>query len=216
MVPADLARFKPIRTLLLPAAVLGGLMATLFVPMPARASIPPVAPVNTPGRVCMFNAPSGAKIGPVTAGHVGWAFRGSGNWWYFGATENTSGKPKVPPGGDTGSWSASGNFAQVAAGFRNSGPGHAAHYYTQYRCRNWPTSNASKAWREIGVQAHNGYNLFKNNCLDKSIAIFRAYGINNLPDGHFWVPVWPDFAAPWFPNHYFNDMLPGFERAQNL
>jgi len=195
------------------AAVLVSLVATLLVhSTPAHASS---GLFSASGRVCMFKAPSGA----FGAGHVGWAFRVDSDAWYFGATEDTGGKPNVPPGGDTGSWSAFGSFDRVTAEFRN----HGANYYRQYRCRDWAGSDARRARSAIDVQAHNGYNLLANNCLDKSIAIFRAFGINDLPDGHAWRPVpipFPPFVrmvpVPRPPNYYFDHMLPGFEGAQNL
>jgi len=46
---------------------------------------------------CMINAPRGATVGPISFGHVGWAFQEGGtNRWFFGATEDHGAHPTVP------------------------------------------------------------------------------------------------------------------------
>jgi hypothetical protein len=67
------------------------------------------------GKVCMFNAPSGAD----TLGHVGWGYLvGGTSTWIYGATEE--------PGDN---WHTSGSWSQMLEAFCGSGPYHKASYY---------------------------------------------------------------------------------------
>jgi hypothetical protein len=149
---------------------------------------PPAVALGS-GTACMVNAPSGATVGPITFGHVGWAFQvGGTSTWVFGATENGGGSAYVPPGGDTESWNASGSQSQMLAAFRNAGHFHPAGYYTQYRCRTIANSAVGAANTAIRTQAASGYVFPTNNCLTKSVAILDAYGENLGWPGYFQAP----------------------------
>jgi hypothetical protein len=150
------------------------------------------------GRVCLFNAPTGARIIALNAGHVGWAYRvGGQDQWVFGATEDPTASPVVLAGANNGTWSQTGNWTTVVSTFQNGGPYHRnSNYYTQYRCTDWPSSAVGAANAMVSTVTHNGYLVTNNNCLTKALDIFRAYGVNNLPSG--------DSV---FPNFYF-DHLP--------
>jgi hypothetical protein len=85
---------------------------------------------------------------------------GSQDQWFFGATEEPTASPAVLLAGATG-----------VSAFQNRRAYHGdSKRYTQYRCVDWPSSEA--------------------------LDIFRAYGVNNLPNGN-----------SVFPNFYF-DHLP--------
>lgn len=148
------------------------------------------------GTGCMVNAPSGATVGPVNFGHVGWAFQvaGSGEW-YYGATENGGGNAYVAPGGDTESWYATGTQSQMFAAFRNAGYYHSAGYYTQWRCHTIAQTAVGAAINEIATQDASGYVFPTDNCLTKSVAILDAYGENLGWPGYFQAP-----------NDYFNNL----------
>lgn len=168
------------------------------------------ATVST-GRVCMINAPNGVVPGGLI-GHVGWAYKsGSGDQWTFGATEGT-GAYSIPPGKDTHSWYVkNGTWDDLLSMFstayiRPDGVQlHPTNYYTQFRCRNVSNGNESNAFAEVQKQANNGYDGLSNNCLTKSVAILRAYGVTDLPN-----------ATKTAPNDYFGKKLAGFEVAQGL
>lgn len=152
------------------------------------------------GTACMINAPSGATVGPITFGHVGWAFQvGGTSTWVFGATENGGGSAYVPAGGDTESWSASGSQSQMLAAFRNAGHFHSAGYYTQYRCTAVANSAVGAANTAIAQAAANGYFFPTNNCLTKSVSILQAYNAGGLG--------WPGYFQA--PDNYFDNLAWG-------
>jgi hypothetical protein len=150
----------------------------------------PTASALGTGTGCMINAPRGATVGPITFGHVGWAFQEGGtSRWFFGATENGGGSAYVPPGGDTQSWSASANSQNdMLVAFKNAGHFHAAGYYTQWRCHTIPNTAVGAAITEINNQAASGYVFPTNNCLTKSVAILNAYGEGLGWPGYFQAP----------------------------
>lgn len=149
----------------------------------------PAASALGTGTGCMFNAPAGATVGPISFGHVGWAFQVAGSsTWIFGATENGGGSAYVPPGGNTDSWNASGSENQMFAAFKNAGHSHAAGYYTKWRCRTISTTSVGAASQQIAVQAGSGYFFPTNNCLTKSVAILNTYGEGLGWPGYFQAP----------------------------
>jgi hypothetical protein len=149
----------------------------------------PTAAALGTGTGCMINAPSGATVGGVSFGHVGWAFQEGGTaTWFFGATENGGGNAYVPPGGDTQSWSASGSENQMFTAFRTAGHHHSSGYYKKWRCRTIGNTAVGAALREITTQAGSGYVFPTNNCLTKSVAILNAYGEGLGWPGYFQAP----------------------------
>ncbi|MFF4158834.1 hypothetical protein [Streptomyces sp. NPDC001678] len=186
-------------------------LLTLLAATPATAlTIAPSAQADEPGRVCMFQAPTGAEIGGHYAGHVGWAYRwdnGSGRW-DFGATEN-----------EREAWNLNGTWDEVRDTFRhrrnpNNAPGP---YYTRYRCINTRGHDQHAAFVKRERLDHTKYvlqgapwNDGTNNCLTRAVEIFKAYdnsgGLNHLNSGKNL--IWP--------NKYFADALDGFERARFL
>ncbi|MEV6675082.1 hypothetical protein [Streptomyces sp. NPDC051162] len=173
----------------------------------ALATSPP-AQADTPGRVCMFQAPTGAEFDGHHAGHVGWAYRwdnGSGRW-DFGATENAR---EV--------WNLNGTWDEVLSTFRHrSNPNHTPGlYYTRYRCINTRGHDQHAAFVKRDQLDHTKYVIqgapwgdATNNCLTRAVEIFKAYDnsgdLNRLNSGK--TLIWP--------NKYFADNLDGFERAQ--
>ncbi|MBT2476856.1 Tat pathway signal protein [Streptomyces sp. ISL-94] len=176
------------------AAILCG--AAVATPTQAQA-----APLS--GRVCMFNAPNAVDIpydglGPY--GHVGWAFHdGRHGKWTYGATENPGGKLNVPAGGDNGTWIKTGAWQSMLNDFKTRHTG--AFRYVRYRCQNTPAGDAATAARAARTSRGNGYNLFRNNCLTKSIDIFHAYTPWLGDTRHLPSPYYRDKSLP--PNLYF-------------
>lgn len=144
------------------------------------------------GTVCMFNAPSGAQLGPANMGHVGWAFRiGGTQGWEFGATENAS-----------YNWRDSGDQTTMFNTFKGlRGHGIATGYYTQWRCRNTANSSVTAASNKVNELYGQSYDLLWNNCLTRSVTIFQAYdsSLNDLPG-----------AGATGPNWYFDNELTNF------
>jgi hypothetical protein len=136
------------------------------------------------GTVCMFNAPTGAALGPLHEGHVGWAFReGNTTTWEYGATENAS-----------TNWRGRGDQNAMFNTFRQR-KGNATPYYTQWRCHASPNSSVGAASTEVDQLNKQAYTLLSDNCLTRSIEIFKAYdgttfdvmpsGYATAPDGYF-------------------------------
>ncbi|MBR8836065.1 MAG: hypothetical protein DSM106950_19080 [Stigonema ocellatum SAG 48.90 = DSM 106950] len=158
----------------------------------ASAIMTPLKPVQAlgPGRVCMFKAPSGATYGVVDAGHVGWAYEvGNSGSWAFGATEVADGKP-------SSTWSKSGDWNAVLDTFKRGAGFHGIGYYTQYRCRNTASSAVGAANNEAQREEDNGYDFEVNNCLTKSVLIFNAYGVSDLPGAGYTLTLAGGLVAP--------------------
>jgi len=137
------------------------------------------------GEVCMFNAPSGAELGPLHEGHVGWGYLvGGTSTWVFGATENPSYH-----------WHTSGSWSTMLADFHDADYDHKLGYYTKYKCQYTSTSAVGAANAAVADGESNGYFLLTNNCLTKAVSIFNAYYGFGLGSGAFDSP-----------NSYFNDL----------
>lgn len=162
----------------------------------------PAARAQTPGEACLFSAPYGAVPSFGLVGHIGWGFRGgAANNWIFGATEGVALTPFVFPGGNTNTWQQQGSFQQMLDAFGtgvHNGFSMGRGYYLQYRCAIVPDSNPTAAINAAAVAAESGYNLAKDNCLDKAVAILTAYQTSNMV---------PPFVYE-FPNYYFRQQLP--------
>jgi hypothetical protein len=168
------------------------------------------------GRACMINAPSGAGIGPVAAGHVGWAFLV--DWftgeWMYGANEG----PGNAAAGNGGSrtWSGEGHWPDLMRTFADAldGPGganyyHAAGYYKSYRCESEPRNGAVRATNTFISMQDKTYVLGFNDCLTNAADVLLADGAMGL-NTNFLVP--PHDLPDWY---YAND-LPGFEPARSI
>lgn len=142
------------------------------------------------GRVCMFDAPKGA----LTLGHVGWAFRWSDGSWGYGATMEDH------------NWQKHGSEQQMLHDFATSNDSGG---YRSYRCTNTAADNEGSAESAVTAGFARTYNVLDDNCLTRSIQIFKAYdgsgGLNRLSDGKLI-----------FPNAYFNYDLTGWENAAPL
>lgn len=166
------------------------------------------------GRVCIFNAPSGAK----GWGHVGWAFQvASTTSWVYGAAEDASGARQIPPGDPKSatSWDDTDDFTKVKDVFKTKQHGHPANYYTQYRCKNVDAPNIQAAKNEVQTVLYSGYSIDANNCLTKSIAVFEAYSPSlNLQVGYIntLITLPPPIGSleadiPLGPNFYYDYVL---------
>ncbi|MFH8701997.1 Tat pathway signal protein [Streptomyces chartreusis] len=186
-------RKRGIGSALLAAAVLGGATPALLPAAQADA-----APL---GRVCLFQDRQGAK----GAGHVAWAIRDPKNssHWIWGATENAEGDSYTAPGKNNGSWIKGGTWTQLRGSISLT-------TYDYYRCINTASGNLRAAQQMYGRMKSNGYAVLSNNCLTKSLAIFRSYSpaltSAYLPDGKYKSP-----------NYYFTTSLNnarGWEKAR--
>jgi hypothetical protein len=146
----------------------------------------------TTGRVCMFDAPKGA----LYLGHVAWAFRWSdgSDSWDYGAT--------LP----SHNWQKQGSEQQMLHDFATMDESGG---YQRYRCKDTAADNQSAAEAVVTAGFARPYNLADDNCLTRSVEIFKAYdgsgGLNGLADGKFI-----------FPNAYFTYDLPGWDAAKSL
>jgi len=169
-------------------------LGTLMVTLTAGLAFAPsaTAAAATTGRVCMFDAPKGA----LYLGHVGWAFRWSdgSDTWDYGATL------------DSGNWEKHGSEQQMLQDFTTSNDSGG---YQSYRCKDTAADDQSAAEATAAAGFARPYNLLDDNCLIRSIQIFKAYdgsgGLNSLPDGKLV-----------FPNAYFNYDLTGWDDAKSL
>ncbi|MFJ3099682.1 Tat pathway signal protein [Streptomyces hydrogenans] len=183
---------------LLAAALLGASTPALLPAAPAEAA--------ATGRVCFFKDTQGAN----GAGHIAWAVRDPRNSkrWVWGSTDNAEGDSYTAPGKNNGSWMKSGSWDDLRKSFKPD-PGRTKNLYDAYRCINTARGDLAAAERTFRAIRDNGYQIAYNNCLTKSIAIFRKYSpaLNSvyLPNGG---------ATP--PNQYFGKMLDnarGWEKA---
>jgi hypothetical protein len=156
----------------------------------AEADVTPLG--ATAGRVCMFDAPDGAFY----LGHVAWAFRwadGSDTWDY-GATSSSR------------NWEKHASEQQMLHDFATSTESGG---YRSYRCKETSADDQSAAESAAAAGFARPYDLGEDNCLTRSIEIFKAYdgsgGLNGLGDGKFT-----------FPNAYFHYALPGWEDEKSL
>lgn len=138
------------------------------------------------GRVCMFDAPHGV----FGLGHVAWAYRSadhSGNWDY-GATLSDH------------NWHKHGSEQQILHDFATSDESGG---YRGYRCADTAADDERAAGAAMAAAFARHYQLATDNCLTRSIEIFKAYdrsgGLNGLEKGRFT-----------FPNAYFNYELTGW------
>jgi hypothetical protein len=156
------------------------------------AGVAAAAPPAVAGRVCMFDAPQGA----LSLGHVAWAFRWSdgSDTWDYGATLSDH------------NWEKHGSEQQMLQDFTtlNESGG-----YKSYRCLDTAADDQSAAEAAVAAGFARPYNLGEDNCLTRSVQIFKAYdgsgGLNGMPDGKFV-----------FPNAYYNYDLSGWEDAKSL
>ncbi|NDZ73731.1 Tat pathway signal protein [Streptomyces sp. SID10362] len=178
---------------LLAAAMLGG--ATPVVLPAAEAEAAPL------GRVCLFQDKERVR----GAGHVAWSIRDPKNssHWIWGSTEGRGNDTYIPAGSANGSWIKGGTWTQLRSSISTAS-------YDYYRCINPASGNLKAAQQTYGRMKTNGYALLTNNCLTKSLAIFRSYSpaLTNayLPDGKSKAP-----------NYYFTTSLNkarGWEKAR--
>ncbi|GAA2607344.1 Tat pathway signal protein [Streptomyces lienomycini] len=186
-------RRRSVGSALLAAVLLGGATPALLPSAEADAA--------TLGRVCLFQDKERAG----GAGHVAWAIRDpkKASHWIWGSTEGPSNGTYVPAGSSNGSWIKGGTWTQLRGSIST---GH----YDNYRCINTAGGNLKAAQQMYGRMKTNGYAVLTNNCLTKSLAIFRSYSpaltSAYLPDGKSKAP-----------NYYFTTSLNnsrGWEKAR--
>ncbi|MEU2247422.1 Tat pathway signal protein [Streptomyces sp. NPDC019224] len=187
--------------------LLAAVLSATAVPMVAAGA----AEAATGGRVCLFLDKEGAPFAGRTYGHVAWAIRDpkNTNHWIWGATENAEGDSYTAPGKNNGSWIKGGTWDDFRNSIKRDGH-HRKGFYDAYRCINTAGGDLKAAQRTFHNMKNNGYQISHNNCLTKSIAIFRKYSpalsIKHLPDGQ---------GVP--PRNYFATTLDnarGWEKAR--
>lgn len=139
------------------------------------------------GQAYVFLRRDGAPLPPGCAGHVGWGFRASeSDTFYYGATENLSGKPFVPSHGDNGWWALLGTQADMLAAMRQRN-------YDGYKFATVRDCNAATARAAADALKTVGYIAIGSNCLDHVWRVLDAYGVKGLP----WLQTHPS------PNDWF-------------
>jgi len=184
-------RIRLSRTATVPLTALASAVAIGFTTTPTAMALSKLTATTT-GRVCMFDAPNGA----FWLGHVAWAYRwsdGSGTWDYGATSESRN-------------WRKHGSEQQMLQDFTTSTEGGG---YRGYRCKDTAAGDQNAASAAVTAGTARSYNLTEDNCLTRSVEIFKAYdgsgGLNGLPDGK-WI----------FPNAYFNYDLAGWGDEQKL
>jgi hypothetical protein len=174
------------------AAVTFATMVSTFATGVATAQADMTNTGTTTGRVCMFDAPRGA----LSLGHVAWAFRwadGSDTWDYGATLESHN-------------WEKHGSEQQMLHDFATMNESGG---YTSYRCKDTAADDQSVAESVATTGFGRPYNLAEDNCLTRSIEIFKAYddsgGLKGLASGKFT-----------FPNAYFHYAMPGWEDEKAL
>ncbi|MGW1696416.1 Tat pathway signal protein [Streptomyces sp. NPDC002399] len=195
-------RTRPVLSALVATALTAGVFTTLT----SEAAAAPQ------GRACLFLDKQGAVFKGTAYGHVAWAIRDpkNRNHWIWGATENAEGDAYTKPGRNNGTWIQGGTWRQM----RGEDKGKRALSlvrYDAYRCINTAGGDLAGAQRTYKQMRDNGYAIFTNNCLTKSIGIFRKYSpalsTAHLPTGYVSSP-----------NYYFYAVLNkarGWERASS-
>lgn len=134
------------------------------------------------GRAYLFLHRAGAHH----LGHVGWGFQQEDGSFLCGSTENTGPHRMVPPGGDTTFWTLDGvDETRMLTEMRRSHsprPGE-SNAYDNYKCVPVMKPDAIGARNAVVRVRGAGYNLISNNCLHHALAILRAYGVPEGPDG---------------------------------
>jgi hypothetical protein len=180
-----LALFTQIRRKLTLAVSIAACIVVSIIGMAVVATTPAYA--LGAGTVCMFDAPSGADLGLMEAGHVGWAFReGNTTTWEYGSTENAS-----------TNWRGRGDQNAMFNAFRQR-QGNANPYYTLWRCHASPNSAVGAASAKVDQLYNQRYNALFDNCLTRSIEIYKAY------DGSTFGGM--SSGAITSPNRYFNNL----------
>ncbi|MEU9156042.1 hypothetical protein ACGFZQ_19825 [Streptomyces sp. NPDC048254] len=137
---------------------------------------------------------------------MAWAVRDTGNssHWIWGATEGRNGAASIPAGSTNGSWIKGGTWTQLRGSISQA-------RYDYYRCINTAQGNLATAQTAYRRMKANGYAVLTNNCLTKSLAVFRGYSPAltgaYLPDGKYKAP-----------NYYFTTSLNnsrGWDRARS-
>jgi hypothetical protein len=147
---------------------------------------------SSAGRVCLFDAPDGAW----GLGHVAWAYRwaDSTDTWSYGATLQSH------------NWRRHGPEQQMLHDFATLDESGG---YRSYRCKDTAADDQSAADTTVAVGFARHYDLATDNCLTRSIEVFKAYdgsgSLNGLDDGRFV-----------FPNAYYNYELSGWEKEKSL
>ncbi|MDX3763574.1 Tat pathway signal protein [Streptomyces sp. AK02-04a] len=179
---------------------------TLLAAVLSATAVPMVAPSTAEaaagGEACIVLAPNDVDPdgrGPrAPMGHSGWAFRhGITNTWTYGATEGMTGKPQA-------TFITTGSWGQMLHNFKTRNTG--TRRYLKYRCLSTPSANVGKADLAASRSAHDGYDLFRNNCLTKSVDIFHAYSPWLNSTRHLPNPRIRGISLP--PNYYYNNLLP--------
>lgn len=116
---------------------------------------------------------------PIGLGHVGWGFEDSPNVWYYGALE-TAGLIKGK-NTDNGTFNDKGSGAQMIDAMRNAkrAGGGTGFPYHEYKMITVPNTNVGAALQLIERIKKNGYGLYKNNCLDATFNVVKAYACGN-------------------------------------
>ncbi|WP_370267821.1 hypothetical protein [Streptomyces sp. V4I8] len=162
------------------------------------------------GQVCIFLAPNDVDpAGPrPPLGHNGWGFRhGASSSWTYGATEGMTGRPQA-------TFIRTGSGRQMMHNFKTRRTGKWR--YAKYRCIATASAYPARAMQAALAGRNSGYDFFRNNCLTKSVDVFRAYSpwlsaSGHLPNARYRNTSWP-------PNYYYNTLLSkaGWSRSHNL
>ena len=95
-----------------------------------------------------------------------------------------------------------GTTAQMVNNFKHRRSGRWR--YAKYRCIETATAAPANA-RRAALAGRHRYNLYRNNCLTKSVDIFRAYSPWLVRSGH--LPNARYRGTSWPPNYYYNTLL---------
>lgn len=139
------------------------------------------------GTAYVFLRKDGAPLPPGCAGHVGWGFRLDNGAYMCGATENRTGAPLVPPGGDNDAWAKKTRAEAEMLGLMRRGG------YDGYKLMTVSNADPNAAEGVVMKIPGWGYRAIGSNCLDHAYAVLEAYGEQGMP----WMQTHPS------PNDWF-------------
>ena len=154
------------------------------------------------GRAYAFIRWSGAPVGPVNFGHVGWGFeipaKTGASTFYCGSTENIAGSAQIYAPGDNGWWARL--HTSEAAMFNEMRHSHLGsnNAYDEVVIIPMATSHSANAKATADQTRLEGYTLIGNNCMDHTGKVLEAYGVGWQPNGP--MPWKQTHSAPaaWF------------------
>lgn len=167
------------------------------------------APIVQSGKAYVFKR----HYNPVYQGHTGWAFSLADGRWIFGAIDGTQGMTVKE--GENNGWfmtifDSERKMLDYVGGFSVSGQNPAIMRFGPYTSfKSYDIYNAHPATAiQVAVRSKDwGYGVARNNCVDTTVKVLRAYGVSIVHPG--------EKGTSWIPNTWFGQITGGKEGNLN-